>query len=164
LLKGESTLIDSSLYTYELAILFAISFRTLIDDLHVRLTAKGYGDVRPAHGFVFQLLAPDGATGSEIAEHLGITKQAASQMVDFLEQHGYILRQPHPGDGRGKIVVLTERGWNCIHETEAIFADQERQWTQVLGAERMETFREDLRRLVLASNDGVIPRRLRPVW
>jgi DNA-binding MarR family transcriptional regulator len=141
-----------------------MAFRTAIDELHERLAKMGFDDVRPVHGFVFQLLSFGGTSGNEIAEHLGITKQAASQMIEYLEQRGYVTRQPHPQDARGKIVTLSERGWNCIRETEAILSDIERHWAEVLGDRRLEELRVDLRQLVLESNGGVYPRRIRPVW
>ena len=149
---------------YELAALLAFAFRTMVDELHRRLEALGFDDVRPAHGFAFVRLAPDGATGNELAEHLGVSKQAASQMVDYLEEHGYVSRRPHPNDGRGKLVVLTERGWACIQAVEAIFADLERRTAEVVGAERLQLLRADLRRLIWTLGDGAPPGRLRPVW
>src|SRR5947209_4608398 len=91
---------------YELFVLLARGFRATVDELQRRLAAEGFADVRPAHGFAFVRLAPDGATGNELAEHLGVTKQAASQMVDELERRGYVVRQADPRDGRGKVVVL----------------------------------------------------------
>src|SRR5258708_19621917 len=82
----------------------------LVDDLHTELAKIGYDDIRPAHGFAFQLLAPNGATGNELAEHLGVTKQAASQLIDFLEEHGYVARKPHPTDRRGTLALLPPNG------------------------------------------------------
>jgi DNA-binding MarR family transcriptional regulator len=155
---------DHSQAGYGLAVLLALAFRTMVDELHRQLAVREFDDVRPAHGFAFVRLAPDGATGNELAEHLGVSKQAASQMVDYLEEHGYVTRRPHPRDGRGKLVVLTERGWACIEAVEAIFADLERRSAEVVGAERMELLRADLHRLVFALGDGASPRRLRPVW
>jgi DNA-binding MarR family transcriptional regulator len=132
--------------------------------LHKHLAALGYDDVRPAHGFAFSRLAPDGATGNELAEFLDITKQAASEMVDYLEQHGYVVRQPHPTDRRGKIVTLTNRGWNCIRETEAILSHLETQWTAIIGTKHMEELRIDLRQLVTVANGGMLPQKFRPTW
>jgi len=148
---------------YELTFLLALGFRGATDELHRQLAAKGFDDVRPAHGFVFQRLAPDGATGNELAEHMGVTKQAASLMVDYLEEHGYVKRQPHPKDKRGKIVALTQRGWSCIRATESIFAAIEERWSKLLGEQRMEELRSDLRKLVYATADGR-PINFRPVW
>ena len=149
---------------YDLTLLLALGFRTMIDDLHKHLATLGYDDVRPAHGFAFQRLTPYGATGNELAAFLDITKQAASEMVDYLEQHGYVMRQPHPTDRRGKIVILTDRGWSCIWETEAILSLLEAQWEAVIGAKRMEELRTDLRQLVTVANGGMLPRKFRPTW
>jgi DNA-binding MarR family transcriptional regulator len=149
---------------YNLTFLLALGFRTVIDDLHKHLAALGYDDVRPAHGFAFQRLAPNGATGNEVAEFLDITKQAASEMVDYLEQHGYVTRQPHPTDRRGKIITLTARGWGCIRETEAILSHLEAQWATIIGIQHMEELRADLRKLVTVANGGTLPQKFRPTW
>ncbi len=149
---------------YDLTFLLALGFRTVIDDLHKHLAALGYDDIRPAHGFAFQRLAPNGATGNEVAEFLDITKQAASEMVDYLEQHGYLKRGPHPTDRRGKIITLTERGWNCIRETEATLTRLEAQWATIIGVQRMEELRTDLRQLVTVANGGSLPLKFRPTW
>jgi DNA-binding MarR family transcriptional regulator len=149
---------------YNLTFLLALGFRTVIDDLHKHLATLGFNDVRPAYGFAFQRLTPDGATGNELAEFLDITKQAASEMVDYLEQHGYVTRQPHPTDRRGKIIALTARGWSCIRETEAFLSHQETQWTAIIGAKRMEELQADLRKLIIAANGGTLPQKFRPTW
>ena len=150
--------------SYELTLLLLFGSRTMIDTLHKQLAARGYDDVRPAHGFVFHRLAPDGATGNELAEFLDMTKQAASEIVDYLEQHGYVVRRPHPTDRRGKIVTLTERGWSCIRETEAILSHLEGQWATIIGANRMEELKIDLRQLVTVANGGSLPQKFRPTW
>ena len=156
--------VPSNSNSYELVALMATAWSILVDDLQTELARVGYADIRPAHGFAFQLLAPDGATGNELAEHLGITKQAASQMIDFLEGHGYVERRPHPSDKRGKLVVLTQKGWDCIHAVETIFATLQQRWIGILGPERMAALQIDLRRLVTSSESGITSYRLRPAW
>ncbi len=150
--------------SYELVALLATAWSILIDDLHTELVRAGYADIRPAHGFAFQFLAPNGATGNDLAEHLGVTKQAASQMIDFLEEHGYVTRRPHPSDKRGKLVVLTQKGWDCIRAVEAIFTTLQQRWIEILGPERMAALQLDLRRLVTSSESGITSYRLRPAW
>jgi len=149
---------------YEFTALLALAFGGVVDELQRRLAALGYADVRPAHGFAFVRLTPDGATITELAAHLGVTKQAASHMIDDLEESGYVERRAHPTDGRGKVVALTTRGWACIAATEEIFADIERRWADLIGVERMEALRADLRRVVAGMHDGRAPQRLRPIW
>lgn len=155
---------DTPPNTYELVALLATAWSIVVDDLHTELAKVGYGDIRPAHGFAFQLLAPNGTTGNQLAEHLGVTKQAASQMIDFLEERSYVMRQPHPTDKRGKLVVLTHKGWDCIKAVETILAKREEHWSTVIGAERMEMLVTDLRRLILDADSGIVSYRLRPAW
>ncbi len=148
----------------DLTSLLSLSFSALIDELHNRLSELGFGDIKPAHGFMFKHIIPNGATGIELAEHLGITKQAVSKMVDYLEKSGYVIRQTHPNDKRGKIIVLTERGWLVIKAKEEIITEIEQRWIENIGAERMQMLKEDLTKLVHEANEGKLTSRLRPVW
>jgi DNA-binding MarR family transcriptional regulator len=150
--------------TYDLVFLLLLGSRAVIDHLHRHMAALGYDDLRPAHGFAFQRIAPYGATGNELAEFLDITKQAASEMVDYLEQRGYVVRKPHPSDKRGKIILLTERGWNCIRSAEAILSHLEAQWAAIIGVKRMEELQANLYQLVAVANGGTLPQKFRPIW
>lgn len=154
---------EDEAWGYELTILFATAFRIAVDELHKELASIGFDDVRPSHGFVFQKLSHGGATGIELAEHMGITKQAASLTIDYLEEHGYVRRTPHPTDRRGKLIVLTERGWACIRATERIFTAIEHRWKEVLGNDQIETLRSSMRQLVYTSSDSKLSS-FRPVW
>ncbi|TXK72421.1 MarR family winged helix-turn-helix transcriptional regulator [Paenibacillus sp. N3.4] len=149
---------------YDLASLLSLTFSSIIDELHLKLDEKGFDDVRPAHGFLFQRIMPDGATGTELVEHLGITKQGVSQMIDYLEEHGYVARQPNPDDKRGKIVILKERGWALIRAKEAIYVEIEQRWAEIIGAERMSLLREDLGQIIHSINENGSSLPLRPVW
>ncbi|MFF7858485.1 MarR family transcriptional regulator [Streptomyces sp. NPDC007904] len=125
--------------------------------IHDGVTARGFGSLRPAHGFAFTRLAPDGATVTDLAAHLGVTKQAASQLVDELVRKGYAERRPHPGDARARLVVLTERGWACTRAAEEAAAEAVRAWGAVLGESDVRALREALLRI---APDGPI----RPTW
>ncbi|MDM5248507.1 MarR family transcriptional regulator [Lysinibacillus sp. G4S2] len=148
----------------DLTSLLSLSFSTSINELHDRLSVMGFGDIRPVHGFMFKCIIPNGATGIEIAEYLGITKQAVSKMVDYLEHRGYVMRKAHPTDKRGKIIVLTERGWLVVNAKKKILAEIEQQWITKIGVERLQTLKEDLTTLVYDVNEGKLPTSLRPVW
>lgn len=155
---------ESSSTSSELMGLLLMACGTMVEKLQNKLREVGFDDVRPQHGFTFQLLSFGGANVNEIAEHLGVTKQAASQMLEYLEQRGYIMRHPDERDGRSKIVMLTNRGWDCIKHTEAILTQLETEWNNYLGQERMSQLQIDLRSLILKANNGSYPRRLRPGW
>jgi DNA-binding MarR family transcriptional regulator len=131
--------------------------RALVDGISAGVRARGFGDVRPAHGFAFARLAPDGATITELAEHLDVTRQAAAQLVDELVAKGYVQRGPHPDDARARLIMLTSKGWACTRAAEAAMADTVRPWAAVLGEQRLRALQDDLLRIA--------PRGpLRPTW
>lgn len=149
---------------FDLTSLLSLSFSSLIDELNDRMSELGFEDIRPAHGFMFKFINPDGATGIEIAEYLGITKQAVSKMVDYLEKSGYVMRQTHPTDKRGKIIVLTERGLLVMKVKEEILAEIEQRWIESIGTERMQMLKEDLIKLIYEANKSNLSPKSRPVW
>ena len=119
----------------------------LTQRIHDGVVARGFEGVRPAHGFAFARLAPAGATATELAAHLGVTKQAASQLVDELVRKGYVERRPHPEDARARLVVLTERGWACTRAAEEAAADAVRPWVELLGEREMRALWGQLLRI-----------------
>lgn len=56
---------------------------------------------------------------SDIADELGITKAAASQMLERMVQQDLILRSEDPNDRRVKQVVLTDNGRQVVRESIA---------------------------------------------
>ena len=141
----------------ELTALVLAAGNALVDGIQAGVVARGFTDIRPAHGFAFVRLAPSGATVSDLAAHLNMTRQAASQLVDELVASGYVERRPYPGDGRARLIVLTERGWACTRAASAAAAQTVAGWASVLGESRLEALRADLARIAP-------PGRLRPTW
>jgi DNA-binding MarR family transcriptional regulator len=141
----------------DLPVLLLNAARTLVDGIDAGVRARGFTDVRPAHGFAFARLAPDGATVSQLADHLDVTKQAASQMVEELVTKGYVERRPHPADARARLIVLSPRGWACTRAADEAATDLLRPWADALGPDRLAALRADLSRLAA-------PGRLRPIW
>ena len=131
--------------------------RTVVDGVDAGVRARGFADLRPAHGFAFTLLSAGGATIVELAQHLGVTKQAAGQMVDDLVAKGYVERRPHPTDARARLVVLTDRGWACTRAADAAAEETLRPWAEQMGERRLNELRADLARIAA-------PGRLRPLW
>ena len=111
------------------------------------VVARGFEGVRPAHGYVFVRLSVGGATVTDVAAHLGVTKQAASQLVDDVVRKGYVERRPHPDDARARLLVLTERGWACTRAAEEAAADAVRPWVELLGEGEVRALRDRLARI-----------------
>ena len=126
-----------------------------VDELHWRLADEGHAAIRPGHGCVFRFIDLEGSRLTELAERSGLTKQAVGEVVQDLEQLGYVERAPHPTDGRAKIVRLTERGLDGARAAERIFADIEARWADQVGQERMADFRRVLQEICERQPAGV---------
>jgi DNA-binding MarR family transcriptional regulator len=131
--------------------------RALLDGVDAGVRARGFTDVRPAHGFALARLSFGGATITQLAEHLDVTRQAAGQLVDELIAKGYVERRPHPTDARARLIVLTQKGWACTQAAEAAIADTLEPWEAALGPDRLLALRDCL--LAVAPRGPV-----RPTW
>jgi DNA-binding MarR family transcriptional regulator len=127
-----------------------IPLPALLDDLtnmafaefHERLNESGHPVIRQGHGCVFRFIHEEGSRLTDLAESAGLTKQAVGEVVSDLEQLGYVERAADPGDGRAKLIRLTELGADARRTALAIFADLERDWEQRYGAGRVAAMRE----------------------
>src|SRR5215467_12904807 len=92
------------------------------------LNEAGFEDLRLPHIAVFQYPGPDGCRPSELAERAGMSKQAMNQLLQSLEQLGYIRRSDAEADGRARIVHFTKRGHAVWDKTYQILVQIETEW------------------------------------
>ena len=130
---------------------------TLVDAINAGVEARGFSGVRPAHGFTFVRIAAEGASIAEIGEYLGVTKQAASQLVEELLRRGYVASAPHPRDARAKLITLTDRGRAVTRAADEAAIEAGHAWAEVLGVERVKELIADLSRVAQAG-------KLKPLW
>lgn len=140
-----------------LPVLMLSAASTLVDEVHAVVEARGFTDIRPAHGFAFVRISAGGATIAEIGEHLGVTKQAASQLVDELLRKGYVASGKHPRDARAKLITLTDKGWAVTRAADEALIKAARGWSAVLGEDRVRELIADLAKVARGG-------RLRPLW
>lgn len=129
----------------------------LVDDIQRGVADRGFDDVRPVHGFAFARLSEAPATTAQLADHLGITKQATGELVQYLVDRGYLTRTPDPGDRRARLLLLTDRGRGCTRAAQQAAADTVGSWERQLGPGQAAALRA-----ALAAIAG--PGRLRPAW
>jgi DNA-binding MarR family transcriptional regulator len=155
----------------DLGLLLGLAWVAYTDALHHRLTEKGFGDIRSPDGVLFRLLHHrKSMTVMEIAELLGVTKQAASQAVDLLEQRGYASRAQSPTDRRERLVSLTKQGAAARRAAIAIAGETERSLRTAIGTTSYEGFvaalhqlivqEDDVSSLVSAAREMLVPTRL----
>jgi DNA-binding MarR family transcriptional regulator len=139
-------------YGFELPLLLFGGFRSVIDELHAELARRGHPDLRPAHGFALQAIGLDGATATETARRLGVSKQAAGKTIDRLAELGYVRKAGDDADRRRILVRVTPRGLQALAASAAIFDDIRARWAAALGPDRLAALEADLR--VMAAGEA----------
>jgi DNA-binding MarR family transcriptional regulator len=80
------------------------------DAIRASLASAGFEDFPRNGAFVVGGMANHGGSASDMIQGLGISKQAASQLIDTLVVRGYLTREINPDDRRRMVIELTERG------------------------------------------------------
>ena len=131
---------------------------TIRRQVHADVRAAGFGDLTPAHLYVFQLPGPDGVRPTELAARMNMTKQAANHLLSGLEARGYIQRVAASGDGRGKVLRMTARGCEVARIMNDSALRLEDEWALRLGDQALERLRRELAELAdIASDPATSP-------
>jgi DNA-binding MarR family transcriptional regulator len=78
--------------------------------VRARLAAAGFEDLPRNGAYILGGIVNRGGTAGDLVRQLGVSKQAASQLIDTLVVRGYLDREVNPEDRRRVTVVVTERG------------------------------------------------------
>jgi DNA-binding MarR family transcriptional regulator len=77
-------------------------------------------DISPSHARALAVLRMDGPMRlGDLSERLHIAPRSATEVVDVLEGHGYLARQPDARDRRATLVGLTEEGQRATADIQA---------------------------------------------
>jgi DNA-binding MarR family transcriptional regulator len=147
----------------ELTVLLGLAFQLVLAEFVRRTDDAGYRDLRPVHGMAFQVIGSAGTTATELGDRLGVSKQAAGQLLDELESRGYLRREPHPDGGRRKLIVLTTKAHQHLETAGGILHELEGELAAKLGGLKLADLRVELAAVIRALAGGEIPP-LRPLW
>jgi DNA-binding MarR family transcriptional regulator len=78
--------------------------------IRLHLEEAGFDDLPRNGGFVLGGVANHGGSAVDMIRGLGVSKQAASQLIDTLVLRGYLTRDMNPDDRRRMTLELTDRG------------------------------------------------------
>jgi DNA-binding MarR family transcriptional regulator len=107
-----------------------------VDELLTGIAAR-HPDVTATMNDVMLLIDPAGTRVADLARRAGVAKQSMAQAVAGLETRGFVRRQADPDDGRAKLVVLTDAGWEALRFGRSVVDGIQRRWTGLIGAEAM---------------------------
>ena len=103
---------------------------------------------KPSHSAVFAQIKMEGSRLTDLARGANITPQAMGELVDELEELGYVERRPDPTDRRAKLIMLTDRGKACIAAGISTIEGIEERITQTLGERSHRQLRSLLAKLL----------------
>jgi DNA-binding MarR family transcriptional regulator len=112
-----------------------------------RLHAQGFADFDASYLTVAQYPGPHGERPADLADRLGISKQALNHLLGQLERRGYLTREADSEDGRSKRIVLTARGVEAGLVIREAVTEMEDAWAQQLGPKRFAELRTALQEL-----------------
>lgn len=116
-----------------------------------KLAEEGFDDIRPHHANIFTFVPPEGIQVSKLTELAHVRKQSMTQTVEELEKLGYVERRPDPGDKRGRLVFLTERGRKVSPIAREAGKLVDRHWAELTSHEEIEALRRALRSVLAAT-------------
>ena len=151
-----STDLDQMTHGQPMIRLLEHGFDAFAEEMTRRVAETPYSDIRITHGCVFGNIEPDGSRLTDLAERAHMTKQSVGEVATELERRGYLERVPDPGDGRAKIIRLTERGRDAQALGFRIIDEIEAEWGERFGVERVAALRDALE-VITAERLGALP-------
>ncbi len=76
-------------------------------------------------------------TTTKLSELLGLKKASVTQMLQNLEEKGYVIKEPNKDDKRSSIIKLTEKGQSLIRDEESIFIQFETNMQKLLTEDEL---------------------------
>ena len=147
---GPSQAADAAGLEENTTALLGLAYSALGHKIVAGVVAAGF-PMRPAHSGVFAHIDVEGGTRlTELARRANMTPQAMGELVDDLEQLGYVTRRPDPADRRAKRIVLTPTGVASVQAALETIVGIERGLEALLGTRGLAALRRALSRILAA--------------
>lgn len=134
----------------QLGLLLRLLHQHWTQAIDAALEGAGFGDIRPPHANVFTFARPDGIHVSELTRLANVRKQTMAQVVDELEELGYVERRPDPRDRRARLVFLTARGEAVRPIAMAAGRRVHARWAELTSPKQLAAVERSLRTLLEA--------------
>lgn len=108
------------------------------------LAEAGFEDLPRNGPFVLGGMANHGGSAVEMIRGLGVSRQAASQLLDTLVLRAYLTREINPEDRRRMDVKLTDRGRAAAAVIRAAVERVDRELAEMIGPSELAGLRSGL--------------------
>ncbi len=117
-------------------------------ELFAPAAVGGYPDLREPHLQIFGNLDIDGIRLTDLAARAQLSLAATSELVNDLQDLGYLERRADPTDGRAKLIHLTARGRHALSDAGDRVAEIEQRWAAIVGQRRFDATARTLQDLL----------------
>ncbi|MDP3908600.1 MarR family winged helix-turn-helix transcriptional regulator [Novosphingobium sp.] len=122
------------------------------EQLRSRLEERGWGKVTRSQSLVLANLANGETRAARIAENLGISRQAMSQLLTEMEERKLVALHPDPTDRRARIVAFAPEAQGIRADAQAILRDLEGSVRDVVGEQNLVKVTGTLRAFLATLN------------
>ena len=102
---------------------------------------------------LFPHIDRDGTRVGDVAARMGVSKQAASKLIQQAEGRGQLEVVPDPSDGRARIVRFTEEGMALFAVGDRLVSRIQREYRAILGESDLARLDALLDALIFASQE-----------
>jgi DNA-binding MarR family transcriptional regulator len=117
-------------------------------ELFAGAVAGGYPDLREPHLQIFGNLGIEGIRLTDLAARAQLSLAATSELVNDLQDLGYLERRPDPTDGRAKLIHPTARGRQALNDAGDRVAEIEQRWAGLVGQRRFDSAARTLQHII----------------
>jgi len=104
------------------------------------LDERGFTSLRASYGPLIFLVWSRPTSVTALAQELGVSKQACSQLANLGERAGYLERVQSQEDGRSKPLHLSPRGHELVEEAIKIIRRADHDYAAIVGVRRYAQF------------------------
>jgi DNA-binding MarR family transcriptional regulator len=140
----------------DLAPILIMAARTQMAAMTARLETRGFKEITPTLAILLPLVDADGTRSGVLAQRAGVTRQAMSQFVKRLEEHGYVEHVADPSEKGAKVVRPTKRGAALRQACAQVRQDLQKDLLKILGERDLAGLTENLQKLVVSMSPSPI--------
>jgi DNA-binding MarR family transcriptional regulator len=118
-----------------------------------KLHAHGHSGLTLAHTTLLSNLDTTGTHISTLAKRAGMTKQSMGQLVNELDQRGYVECIPDPEDKRATVVKFTAAGQKFLEDAYEVKREMEVEYIAILGEEQFRLLTQMLNTILEHSTE-----------
>lgn len=115
------------------------------EQLRARLAQRGWRSISRSQSLVLTNIANGVNRPSRIAEKLGVSRQAMSQLLSEMVSAELIEMIPDPTDGRAHLMQFAPAAAGIRDDALQILRELEREVERALGKQQLENLRQALR-------------------